>query len=138
MQTTFRAPYQRRSACSPRCRLPRRPVDAVAAGGADVYAPPGPVLPPRHEGPPLAPVVGRVPQFVEGHPVQVVVVDDGSTDATAVRARAAGAEVVALQPARGLGAAVRHGLRHAVDVHGAAAVAFCDADGEYAPEELAD
>ncbi len=36
---------------------------------------------------------------------------------------------------RGLGAAVRRGLAEAVD-RGAAAVAFCDADGEYAPEEL--
>jgi glycosyltransferase involved in cell wall biosynthesis len=36
---------------------------------------------------------------------------------------------------RGLGAAVRVGLDTAV-ASGAAAVAFCDADGEYAPEEL--
>ena len=37
---------------------------------------------------------------------------------------------------RGLGAAVRTGFASAVD-RGAVAVAFCDADGEYAPEELA-
>src|SRR3954470_22178611 len=98
MQTTFRSPYQRRSACSPRARRPRRPVDAVAPGVADVRAPVVLVLPARNEGPRIADVVGRVPQFVKGHPVQVLVVDDGSTDATAVRARAAGAEVVALQP----------------------------------------
>ena len=36
---------------------------------------------------------------------------------------------------RGLGAAVRAGLADGV-ARGAAAVAFCDADGEYAPEEL--
>ena len=36
---------------------------------------------------------------------------------------------------RGLGAAVRRGLAEGV-ARGAAAVAFCDADGEYAPEEL--
>jgi glycosyltransferase involved in cell wall biosynthesis len=36
---------------------------------------------------------------------------------------------------RGLGAAVRRGLAEALD-RGAAAVAFCDADGEYDPAEL--
>jgi hypothetical protein len=36
---------------------------------------------------------------------------------------------------RGLGAAVRRGLAEGV-ARGAAAVAFCDADGEYGPEEL--
>jgi glycosyltransferase involved in cell wall biosynthesis len=42
---------------------------------------------------------------------------------------------VLLSPNRGLGAAVRVGLRAAVAA-GAAAVAFCDADGEYAPDEI--
>ena len=41
-----------------------------------------------------------------------------------------------LEPNRGLGAAVRAGFEVARR-HRAAAVAFCDADGEYAPEELA-
>ena len=79
--------------------------------------------------------VQRTPTSVMGRPVQVLVVDDGSTDATAERARAAGAEVISLPENRGLGAAVRVGLTAAVD-RGAAAVAFCDADGEYPPEEL--
>ncbi|MDP9023224.1 MAG: glycosyltransferase family 2 protein, partial [Actinomycetota bacterium] len=43
--------------------------------------------------------------------------------------------VVRFAANRGLGAAVRRGLAEAVDRE-AAAVAFCDADGEYAPEEL--
>jgi len=64
-----------------------------------------------------------------------VVVDDGSRDATLVQAAMAGAEVAVMGANRGLGAAVRRGLAEAVD-RGAAAVAFCDADGEYAPEEL--
>jgi glycosyltransferase involved in cell wall biosynthesis len=63
------------------------------------------------------------------------VIDDGSEDATAIRAAEAGADVVSLPENLGLGAAVRIGLSHAV-ADGAAAVAFCDADGEYAPEEL--
>jgi glycosyltransferase involved in cell wall biosynthesis len=63
------------------------------------------------------------------------VVDDGSSDATVARAVDAGADVLRLGRHAGLGAAVRHGLREGVRT-GAAAIAFCDADGEYAPEEL--
>ena len=79
--------------------------------------------------------VRRTPASVLGRPVQVLVVDDGSTDETAERARSAGADVISLPENRGLGAAVRIGLAAAVE-RGAAAVAFCDADGEYPPEEL--
>jgi glycosyltransferase involved in cell wall biosynthesis len=63
-----------------------------------------------------------------------IVVDDGSDDATALKAAGAGARVIR-QPPRGLGAAVRTGLAAAAE-HDPVAVAFCDADGEYAPEEL--
>jgi len=93
-------------------------------------------MPPHDEEATVADVVRRAPAEVEGHPVRVVVVDDGSTDATAAAARAAGATVHSLPTNRGLGAAVRAGLALGV-AEGAAAVAFLDADGEYAPEELA-
>ena len=64
----------------------------------------------------------------------MLVVDDGSTDGTADIAVAAGAKVID-GGGQGLGAAVRTGLAQATTI-GADAVAFCDADGEYAPEEL--
>lgn len=83
----------------------------------------------------VADVVNRTPASVAGHGVRVLVVDDGSTDATASAAAAAGAEVLSFPTNRGLGAAVRAGLQAGV-VQGAAAVVFLDADGEYAPEEL--
>jgi len=83
----------------------------------------------------VARVVARAPRTVLGHPVHVLVVDDGSTDATAVRAHGAGAEVLSLGRNCGLGAAVRVGLATGV-ARGACAVAFLDADEEYAPEEL--
>ena len=63
-------------------------------------------------------------------------IDDGSADDTIGEAERAGATVIALPQNRGLGAAVRVGLAAGVE-RGAAAVVFCDADGEYPPEELA-
>jgi glycosyltransferase involved in cell wall biosynthesis len=65
----------------------------------------------------------------------VLVIDDGSTDATAARAEAAGATVISMGRNEGLGAAVRRGFAEAT-ARGAIASAFCDADGEYDPAEL--
>jgi glycosyltransferase involved in cell wall biosynthesis len=101
----------------------------------NVHAPVVLLLPAHNEEATVAGVVARAPAEVRGHPVRVVVVDDGSTDATASAASAAGATVVSFGRNRGLGAAVREGLARGV-AEGAAAVAFLDADGEYAPEEL--
>ncbi len=65
--------------------------------------------------------------------LQVVVVDDGSDDATAERARAAGADLVLRQQVnRGKGAAVRVGMLAA----GGRTVAFTDADLSYPPVQL--
>ena len=72
---------------------------------------------------------------VPGHDLHPLVVDDGSTDATSAIARGRGAEVVSHPENRGLGAAVRTGLRAAV-ASGATAVAYLDADLEYAPEDI--
>src|SRR5262245_37578545 len=93
-------------------------------------------LPARNEAGSVGAVVARTPAAVRGHPVVCVVVDDGSDDATGAEAHAAGAYVVRQAP-RGLGAAVRTGLASAL-AFSPAAIAFCDADGEYAPEELAE
>lgn len=92
-------------------------------------------FPARNEAASVAAVVRRTPARCGGHLVECVVVDDHSTDATAEIARAAGATVVTNTGRGGLGAAVRLGLAYGADRE-AAAVVFCDADGEYAPEEL--
>ena len=68
--------------------------------------------------------------------MHTVVIDDGSSDRTAEIARAEGAEVISFETNRGLGAGVRFGLEHSL-THEPVAVAFCDADEEYPPEELA-
>jgi uncharacterized protein (TIRG00374 family) len=65
---------------------------------------------------------------------KVVVVDDGSTDATASVARAYGAHVVQHETNRGLGAALRTGLLEARRLNARAAV-YLDADLEYDPAE---
>ncbi|MGI8710590.1 MAG: glycosyltransferase family 2 protein [Acidimicrobiales bacterium] len=92
-------------------------------------------LPAHDESAAIAGVLARVPASVAGHPVRCLVVDDGSTDGTGRLAAAAGAHVLHFSTNQGLGAAVRAGLAEGVAC-GAAAVAFCDADAEYAPEEL--
>jgi len=92
-------------------------------------------MPAHNEADSVADCVKRTPAEVLGHQVQVLVIDDGSDDSTAQRARSAGADVISLGHNRGLGAAVRVGLAAGVE-RKAAAVAFCDADGEYPPEEL--
>ncbi len=119
-------------------RGPARPERAAGtwpAGGPVAVGPVVLVLPAHDEEQAVGGVVRRVPPAVCGRPVRCLVIDDGSRDATADAAAAAGAQVVSFADNRGLGAAVRHGLAAATAM-GAAAVAFCDADGEYAPEEL--
>jgi glycosyltransferase involved in cell wall biosynthesis len=106
----------------------------------DTTAGPAPIvlfLPAFNEEASVGGVVRRVPAQILGHPVECLVVDDGSADRTPVVAVDAGARVITLLRNRGLGAAVRTGLAHGVH-RGAAAIAFCDADGEYAPEQLAE
>lgn len=65
----------------------------------------------------------------------VLVIDDGSTDATAQSARDAGAEVVVHLQNRGKGEAIRNGLRHWLDRQ-FDWVLILDADGQHRPEEL--
>lgn len=68
-----------------------------------------------------------------GRSIEIVVVDDGSPDDTAARARAAGAEqVIQLGRNRGKGAAVRAGMLSAKG----AVRAFVDADLAYSPAQL--
>ena len=68
--------------------------------------------------------------------VDVLVVDDGSTDRTADVAREHGAEVLSLGANRGLPIGIASGYRWALE-HGHAFCGRVDADGQHPPEELA-
>jgi hypothetical protein len=119
-----------------RLRLPRVPPPRPPLVPAGPDAPVVAMLPAHDEEAAVGDVVRRLPSVVCGRPVVALVVDDGSTDASAARAAAAGAVVVRQPANRGLGAAVRRGLAEAAAFR-PACVVYLDADGEYAPEELA-
>jgi len=94
------------------------------------------VIPAKDEEATIGPLLDGISNVtVPGHDLYPIVVDDGSADATAAIARNRGAAVVAHPENRGLGAAVRTGLRAAV-ASDAIAVAYLDADLEYAPDDI--
>jgi glycosyltransferase involved in cell wall biosynthesis len=62
---------------------------------------------------------------------EILVVDDGSEDATAERAREAGATVLRHPYNKGNGAAVKTGIRHATGEN----VLIIDADGQHQPQD---
>jgi glycosyltransferase involved in cell wall biosynthesis len=68
--------------------------------------------------------------------VDVLVVDDGSTDRTADVAREHGAAVLSLGTNRGLSIGIASGYAYALE-HGYAFCGRVDADGQHRPEELA-
>jgi glycosyltransferase involved in cell wall biosynthesis len=94
------------------------------------------VIPANDEEATIGALLDRISRVrVPGHELHPIVVDDGSTDATATIASDRGALVVRHPANMGLGAAVRTGLRAAVGTD-APAVAYMDADLEYYPEDL--
>ena len=86
----------------------------------------------RDEEAALPGVLGALPSEAAGLPVDVLLIDDGSTDSTPDIGRAHGARVHSHASSRGLGAALRAGLEIARD-EGYAAAVYIDGDGEYDP-----
>ena len=90
----------------------------------------------RNEEEAVGDVLGGLPAEACGMPVDVLLVNDGSTDATPHIAHEHGARVISHERSRGLGAALRTGLELARD-EGYAAAVYLDGDGEYDPAQLA-
>ena len=80
--------------------------------------------------------IGRVVAGLATFPYRVVVVDDGSTDATADVVARAGAEVLRHPINLGQGAALQTGIEYAL-LRGASHVVTFDADGQHRPEDIA-
>lgn len=91
------------------------------------------VIPARDEAPTIAGVVAEVRRRLPE--AWILVVDDGSVDATAALARAGGAECLSLGRTGGYGAAVRAGLARALE-HGDGPLVLLDADGQHEPALL--
>ncbi|HZQ59481.1 MAG TPA: glycosyltransferase family 2 protein [Acidimicrobiales bacterium] len=100
-------------------------------GGCDIVV----VIPAFNEEASVAPVVLAVPGEIGGLRTSALVVDDGSSDATAATAEGAGAMVCRVGENVGQGVALRLGYRLASDL-GARYIATADADGQFDPAEL--
>ncbi|MGI9590326.1 MAG: glycosyltransferase family 2 protein [Myxococcota bacterium] len=93
-------------------------------------------LPALNEERTVAEVVRAVPREIPGiGAVEVVVVDDGSSDRTAEEARAAGAQVIRHPQPRGVGAAFHSALAHGIE-RGAEFIVSIDADGQFDPADI--
>ncbi|MDE2291016.1 MAG: glycosyltransferase family 2 protein, partial [Elusimicrobia bacterium] len=89
------------------------------------------VVPSFNEEDGIADVVAGLRRALAGREHEILVVDDGSSDATAARAKAAGASVVQHPVNRGYGRALVTGLAAAKHPW----VLMIDGDGSYPPEE---
>ncbi len=93
-------------------------------------------IPAWNEEEQLGETLAELPSEVDGFDeVEVIVVDDGSTDRTAEVARNAGAEVISLPVHRGLAIAFLTGLRKAAE-RGADVIVNTDADNQYDARDL--
>jgi len=94
------------------------------------------VVPCLNEEQTIAEVVANIPRSMDGvGRVEILVFDDGSSDATAERAREAGAEVVSHATNQGLGATFRDAVGIAI-ARGADIMAHIDGDGQFDPADI--
>lgn len=89
------------------------------------------IIPCHNEARFIAPLVREVRAFLP----HVIVVNDASTDATAVEAASAGAEAISQDVAGGKGSALRTGWQRARE-RGFAWVLCMDGDGQHAPADI--
>lgn len=96
-------------------------------------------LPAFNEEESIGEVIGNIPrEFAGAEAVEVLVIDDGSTDKTVLEAKKAGADhIISFEKNRGLGAAVRTGIEECFKL-GADVGVMIDADGEYPAVQIPD
>jgi glycosyltransferase involved in cell wall biosynthesis len=97
----------------------------------DVRSQTAAVIPAYQDEKHIGDIVRRTRERLE----HVLVVDDGSTDQTAQRAREAGAEVIVHNQNRGKGDAIKTGLAYWSDRE-ITWVSLLDSDGQHLPEEI--
>lgn len=88
------------------------------------------VLPAKNESSVIESVIREIKSLLPA--VEIIVVDDGSTDATASKALGAGATVVSHPYCKGNGAAVKTGAKTAQGE----IIVFMDADGQHHPKDI--
>jgi glycosyltransferase involved in cell wall biosynthesis len=89
------------------------------------------IIPAYNEEQAIEPTLRQLREAVHG--AEIVVVDDGSSDATAARARAVpGVTVLSAERNRGYGSALKRGMRACTRPY----VAWYDADGQHRPDDL--
>ncbi len=112
----------------------RRAVDLPSAAASELRL--LVTIPALNEEETVGGVVRGVPRKIRGiGSVEVVVVDDGSTDRTAERAAAAGAQVIRHASPRGVGAAFQSGLQYGIE-RAADLIVSIDADGQFDPADI--
>jgi len=94
------------------------------------------IMPALNEAESIEGVIREIPKEIEGiDNIEVLVVDDGSTDNTAAVAREAGASVISLHTNMGLGVAMQTGIDEAVRRRVDFAVNI-DSDGQFNPKDI--
>lgn len=90
------------------------------------------VLPAKNEAAAIGQTIEKIKQLQAIDEIEIIVVNDGSTDSTKVVAEQAGARVVSHPYSKGNGAAIKTGAREAIgDI-----IIFMDADGQHDPQDI--
>jgi len=92
------------------------------------------IIPAKNEAQGIGQIIGRITKVLAetGRSYEIIVVDDGSTDGTAVSAHEAGAKVLCHPYNIGNGAAIKTGIR----VARGSVFIMLDADGQHPPEDI--